>query len=143
MKSFSLHAGWRRALYAGLVFSAVAAVLLDHIASATEGFPFDEELLLDAKPMHGSKRIPTLESRPDGAVMIDLWCNSVQGQLVIAGDTITVLTGPKTNQSCLPERAQGDDELLSALEQVTNWRREGDGVVLIGPQTLRFRRATN
>jgi heat shock protein HslJ len=143
MKSFSLHAGWRRALCAGLVFSAVAAVLLDRIASATEGFPFDEELLLDAKPMHGSKRIPTLESRPDGAVMIDLWCNSVQGQLVIAGDTITVLTGPRTNQSCPPERAQGDDELLSALEQVTNWRREGDGVVLIGPQTLRFRAATN
>jgi len=38
---------------------------------------------------------------------------------------------------------RGDDEVLSALEQVTTWRREGEDVVLIGPQTLRFRRATN
>ncbi len=93
--------------------------------------------------MRGSKRIPTLDIRADGAVMIDLWCNSVQGQLVVADNTITVLTGPKTNQACTPEREQGDADLLSALEQVTTWRRDGNGVVLMGPQNLRFYRATN
>jgi hypothetical protein len=29
--------------------------------------------------------------------------------------------------------------MLSALTQITTWRREGDAVVLIGPQVLRYR----
>ena len=143
MASFSLHSGWRRALCAALVFSALATALLDRLATAAEGFPFDEELLLDTKPMHGSKRVPMLDIKQDGAVLIDLWCNSVQGQLVVAANTVTVLTGPKTSRSCTPEREQGDAEMLSALEQVTTWRRDGDDVVLIGPISLRFHRATN
>jgi heat shock protein HslJ len=120
----------------------VACVLSD-TAVAAEPFPFDEELLLDARPMRGSKRVPMLNIRPDGGVVIDLWCNSVEGQLVVAADTITVLTGAKTDHSCSPERERGDQEMLSALEQVTTWRREGDTVVLIGPRRLRFHRATN
>jgi len=99
--------------------------------------------MLDTKPMRGSKRVPMLEIARDGAVLIDLWCNSVQGHIVVVEDNITVLTGPKTNRTCPPERARGDEEVLSSLMQVTNWRREGDAVVLIGPQTLRFRKATN
>jgi heat shock protein HslJ len=75
--------------------------------------------------------------------MIDLWCNTVQGQLVVADNTITVLTGPKTSRSCSPEQERGDAEMLTLLEQVTTWRREGDALVLVGPQNLRFRRATN
>lgn len=121
----------------------MASVLPDRLASAAETFPFDEELLLDAKPMRGSKRVPMLDIRAGGAVLIDLWCNSVQGQLVVAADTITVLTGPKTDRTCTPERLRGDEEVLSALEQVTTWRREGEDVVLVGPQSLRFHRATN
>jgi heat shock protein HslJ len=103
----------------------------------------DEELLLDARPMPGSKRIPMLDIRRNGVVLIDLWCNSVQAQFVVAADTLTVLMGPRTRNSCPPEREQADAAMLSVLEQVTNWRREDDGVTLIGPQTLRFRRATN
>jgi heat shock protein HslJ len=132
-----------RAVCAGLALTAVISALPDRPAAAAENFPFNDELLLDTKPMRGSKRVPMLEIRPDGAVLIDLWCNSVQGQLVVAADTITVLTGPKTSRSCSPERERGDQEVLSALEQVTNWRRQGDAVVLIGPQSLRFYRATN
>jgi heat shock protein HslJ len=143
MTSLRLHTGGRRALCAALVFSAMASALPDRLATAAEGFPFDEELLLDAKPMRGSKRVPMLDIKPDGAVLIDLWCNSVQGQLVVAANTITVLTGSKTDRACSPDRERGDAEMLSLLEQVTTWRREGDGLVLVGPQTLRFRRATN
>lgn len=143
MTSLSLHTGWRRAVCAALVFSAMAAALLDRLATAAERFPFNQELLLDIKPMRGSKRVPMLDIKPDGAVLIDLWCNSVQGQLVVAANTVTVLTGPKTNRSCSPEREQGDAEMLSLLEQVTTWRREGDDVVLVGPKSLRFHRATN
>lgn len=143
MKLADFCAGWPRAVCAALTFAAVASAVSGSPVAAAENFPFNEELLLDAKPLRGSKRVPMLEIRPDGAVLIDLWCNSVQGQLVVAADTITVLTGPKTSRSCTPERERGDQEVLSALEQVTNWRREGDAVVLIGPRSLRFHRATN
>jgi heat shock protein HslJ len=129
-------------IFAGVAVS-LTALTLDRPLAAAEGFPFDQELLLDAKPMRGTKRVPTLEIQPNGAVLIDLWCNSVQGQLVVAADTITVMTGPATDRSCPPERLRGDEEVLSALQQVTNWRREGDTLVLIGPQSLRFYRATN
>lgn len=139
MASFRLHAGGRRALCAALV----VAGLLDRPVGAAEGFPVDQELLLDAKPMRGAKRVPMLDIRRDGVVLIDLWCNSVQAQFVIAANTLTVLTGAKSNNACPPERERADAEMLALLEQVTAWRREGDAVVLIGPQTLRFRRATN
>jgi heat shock protein HslJ len=132
---------WRGAFCAAVMISALAP--LGRPAAAAEGFPFNEELLLDAKPMRGSKRVPMLEIRPDGAVLIELWCNSVQGQLVVAANTITVLTGPKTDRPCPPERLHGDADVLSALEQVTTWRRDGDDILLIGPKSLRFHRATN
>ena len=88
--------------------------------------------------MRGSKRVPMLGIKPDGAVLIDLWCNSVQGQLVVAANTLTVLTGPRTNNSCAPERERADAEMLNALEQVTNWRRDGNDVVLIGRKACAF-----
>jgi heat shock protein HslJ len=129
-------------IFAGVAVS-LTALTLDRTLAAAEGFPFDQEMLLDARPMPGSKRVPSLDIRADGAVLIDLWCNSVQGQLVVAADTITVMTGPATERSCPPERLRGDEAVLSALQQVTNWRREGDALLLIGPQSLRFYRATN
>jgi hypothetical protein len=61
----------------------------------------------------------------------------------VAGDTITVMTGSPTDRPCPPERARGDAELIEALSAVTNWRREGDFVRLIGPKSLRFRVPTN
>lgn len=143
MQSSDLIACWGRAFCAGLVIFPVLLVPLERSAAASEAFPFDQELLLDARPMRGSKRVPMLDIRADGAVLIELWCNSVQGRLVVAADTITVLTGSKTDRACTPERERGDQEVLSALEQATNWRREGDILILIGPQKLRFHRATN
>ena len=69
---------------------------------------------------------------------------TTEGQFVVASDTITVLTGQATQRQCPPERAQGDEQLLTALSQVTNWRRRGDTLELIGgPRTLRFKVPTN
>lgn len=129
----------------GALLAFVAASLIPAAAAgaAESRFPANEELLLDTQPMHGSKQVPMLEIGNNGAVMIDLWCNSVEGQIVIVEDTITILMGPKTARACPPERARGDEEMLSWLMQVTNWRRDGDNVVLIGPRTLRFVKATN
>ena len=111
-------------------------------ASSSE-FPFGKELFLDARPMKGSKRIPIIEVAENGRAAIDLWCNSVEAQLVVVNDTITVLAGQATDRPCAPERARGDQEIMEALQQVTNWRRDGDSVLLIGPRTLRFHLPTN
>ena len=132
----------------GLVEATSLALVLALAAPVPGGaaertFPYDKEFRLDANPMRGSKRVPILDIRSNGQAAIDLWCNSVQGQLVVVDDTITVLTGEKTDRQCPPERTRGDDDMLAALNQVTNWRRDGDILILIGPRNLRFRLQTN
>ncbi len=112
-------------------------------AFAAGDFPYEQELILDAAPMRGSKRIPNMDVAANGAMALEMWCNRVEGQVVVAANTITVLTGSPTDRQCPPERARGDSELLAALTEVTNWRREGSVVLLIGPKTLRFRLPTN
>jgi len=113
-------------------------------ASAPEhGFPYGSELRMDARPIAGSKRVPLLEVESDGAAALDLWCDSVQSRFVVAGDTVTIILGPRTQRACTSAQTQADGELLAALEAVTLWRREGDGVVLVGPRELRFMPSTN
>ena len=112
-------------------------------AAETE-FPFDGELRLDADPMPGSKRVPSMDIAANGAIVLEMWCSRVEGQVIVAADTITVLTGQPTDRSCPPTRAAADADLLAALAEVTNWRREGDTVMLTGGgRTLRFRVPTN
>jgi heat shock protein HslJ len=113
------------------------------MAPAQSQFPFDSELIMDVAPMRGSKRIPNMDVDAKGLIALEMWCNRIEGQFVVAADTVTVLTGQPTQRQCPPERAQGDEQLLAALAQVTNWRRRGDTLELIGPRTLRFRLPTN
>lgn len=129
---------WRASVLAACVLMTFAAA-----RAAEQEFPFGRELMLDVAPMKGSKRVPILDIDQKGIADIDLWCNSVKGQMVVAGDTITIVTGQKTERSCPPERAQADDDVLSALNEVTNWRRDGDVLVLIGTRSMRFRLQTN
>jgi heat shock protein HslJ len=112
-------------------------------AADDRGFPYDSELLLDVKPMKGSKRIPMLDVGPKGEASIDLWCNTVKAQIVVADDTVTILAGPKTEFQCAPDRMREDDALLAALLQVTKWRRDGDVLTLQGVRTMRFRFSTH
>jgi heat shock protein HslJ len=107
------------------------------------GFPFDSELVLDANPLPGSKRVPNMDVAANGAIALQMWCNRIEGQVVVAADTITVLTGQPTDQQCSPARMRGDAELIDALTQVTNWRRQGNSLVLTGPRMLRFRLPSN
>ena len=125
-----------------LVGCALLARTAPGFAQQSE-FPFDGELILDVRPMPGSKRIPNIDVAADGKIVMEMWCNRADGQVVVAGDTITVMIGPPTVRSCTPERAQADAELVDALNAVTNWRREGDFVSLVGPSILRFRIPTN
>jgi heat shock protein HslJ len=111
--------------------------------AAEKGFPYEQELLLDARPMNGSKRIPMMEVMRRGDTRIDLWCNSVQAQFVIVDDTITIIAGAKSTEPCIPERGRADDDLLSALVGITHWQRNGDALTLRGPKSLKFRASTH
>lgn len=126
----------------GAMVAAVGAVAIPASANDRQ-FPFESELIMDVAPMRGSKRIPNMDVAANGAIAMEMWCNRIDGQFVVAGDTLTVLTGQATQRQCPPDRLQGDDNLLAALNQVTNWRRRGDTLELIGPRTLRFKVPSN
>jgi heat shock protein HslJ len=116
-------------------------------ALASEPFPFGSELMLDAAPMHGSKRVPMIEIEDDGSASIDLWCASLRAQATLDGDSITIVPSQTLNNTsggqCEPDRQASDAEILSALRAATNWRRAGEIIELSGPATLRFRLMTN
>ena len=130
--------GWRWVLAAAGLMGVAGASM----AQQNE-FPFDRELILDVRPMPGSKRIPNMDIAGNGKIALEMWCDRVEGQVVVAGDTITVITGQPSGRPCPADRARSDNELLDALNAVTNWRRQGDAVVLVGPRTLRFKVPSN
>ena len=126
-----------------LILCAMTAVITAPSLAQSNEFPFEGELILDVRAMPGSKRIPNMDVSANGTIALEMWCNRVEGQVVVAGDTITVITGQPTDRGCAPDRARADADLLEALNSVTNWRRQGDSVMLIGPKTLRFKVPTN
>ena len=126
----------------------IAAILLSAAALGTapaqaQEFPFGLEITLDASRMPGSKRIPSLDIGDNGEVVLELWCKGGKGQFSVAGNTIVFVPGAMENRSCPPERAQADDDLITALGEAANWRRQGDFVTFVGAKTLRFRINTN
>ena len=106
-------------------------------------FPYDRDLVLDARAMRGSKRIPVIAVSSDGQAQIDLWCKRGTGQVAIAGDAITITIGTMRDEPCTEERQQADEEMLAALAGVTGWSARGDVLTLSGATSLRFRAATN
>jgi heat shock protein HslJ len=122
----------------------VLALILASSAQAQSNFPYERDLVLDARPMRGGKRVPILSVSADGQAQIDLWCKRGSGQAVIAGETVTLIVGAMRDEPCTPERQQADEQLIAALNTVTNWSFGGDVVTLTGGgTTLRFRAAAN
>jgi hypothetical protein len=100
--------------------------------------------MLDQAPMHGSKRIPMIEIEEDGATSIDLWCASAKARATVGDSSLTIVLGDvEVNAACEAERQSLDASLLAQLAQVTNWRRNGDVIELLGATPLRFRLMTN
>jgi len=132
-----------RRRFAGYLVCALVSTPICPAMASDRAFPFDRELMLDTAPMPGSKRVPIIEIAENGAASIDLWCARARGQASIGADSITIVTGPIEPAQCAPERQSGDEDLLAALAQVTNWRRSGDVIELRGATTLRFRLMTN
>jgi len=111
--------------------------------AADRGFPYNSELIMDAKPMRGSKRVPMLVIGAKGETKIEGWCNNVEAQLVVAVNTLTILTGASSEQQCPADRMRADEELMAVLMEITHWRRDGDVLTMRGTKTLRFRSMTN
>jgi hypothetical protein len=125
---------------------ALCAAVVGAVSESFGGesnFPFDRELLLDAAPLRNSRRIPAIEVSPSGSTWINLWCSSGIGQASVAADAIRIVPGPMVALPCAPEGLRRDEDLLAGLSGATGWRREGDGIVLTGSNTLRFRPASN
>jgi hypothetical protein len=127
--------------------AAIVLLLMCGTGVPAEPFPFDQEFLLDAAPMRPGKRMPVLTVEPNGKGRIDLWCRTVSARIEISDAAIKIEAGalpegqPEMLSAgqCTPERMQADEELLGALILVTGWRLQGDGVVLEGPTTFKFR----
>lgn len=128
-------------VFIALLLALAAAAVVS--ATASESFPFGSELVLDASPMRGSKRIPMLEIEENGEASIDLWCTSARAQATVGEASITIVPGEVAQTPCEPDRQASDANLLAALAQVTAWRRSGDLIELSGAGTLRFRLMTN
>jgi len=132
-----------RKLCLRLALIAVLSGVASMSVADPNGFPFDSELLLDVGPMPGSKRVPNMDVAANGAITLEMWCNRVEGQVIVAAGTITVIIGSPSARQCSLARVQADSELLATLAEVTAWQRQDNIVMLIGPRTLRFRLPTN
>jgi hypothetical protein len=121
------------------------------VGAAAEPFPFGQELLLDAAPMRPGKRMPILTVEANGDARIDLWCRTVPARVEITDMAMKIEAAPLPEElpamqgagQCTPERIKADEEMLASIVQVTEWRREGDAILLIGPASMKFRPATN
>lgn len=122
-----------------MMFAAIAVLLMSVAAHAEEGFPFGTEMMLEAVPQPGSKRIPNIEIGDNGEVALELWCKGGKGQFSVAGNTVIFVPGAIQDRSCPPAKAQADDDLVTALAAVETWKRQSDVLTLIGPKPLRFR----
>jgi heat shock protein HslJ len=133
---------WISRALVGACALAAWAVITPAVAQAP--FPFEREMVLDAKRLPDSKRVPMLEIFEDGRATIDLWCKSGEGRAEVTGDAIKFTLGPMREEYCTPERLQRDEELAAWLTAVTSWRlAEDDVLVLIGPTELNYRLSTH
>jgi hypothetical protein len=125
------------------ILAGATMLLAAYVPVLANEFPFDQEMLLDAEPLPGSKRVPILEIGTDGRAQVDLWCHSGAAQVVVKDEAIVFTLAPLREEGCTPDRAQRDEEMAAALAQVTQWRSEDDLVIFSGPTELRFYLSTH
>ena len=111
--------------------------------ASAQSFPFDQEMLLEVKPLPGSRRVPMMEVRPDGKASVDMWCHSAVAEIAVTGNEVKFDFVSAKPENCTPERIERDQAMAKALLEVTHWRRKNDIVEFIGPTTFRFRLSTH
>jgi hypothetical protein len=112
-------------------------------AAWAQSFPFDQEMLLEAKRLPDSRRVPMMEIHADGKATVDLWCHTASAEVAISGSDIKFTFLSAQPQNCTQERIELDQQMGKALSEVTRWRRQGDIVIFEGPTTFRFRLSTH
>ena len=111
--------------------------------ASAQGFPFDQEMLLEVKPLPGSRRVPMMEVHPDGKATVDMWCHSAVAEIALTGNEVKFTFVSAKPENCTPERIELDQAMAKALLEVTGWRRQNDIVEFIGPTSFRFRLSTH
>jgi heat shock protein HslJ len=128
-----------------------AAMIAPALTQPLEQFPFDQELLLETPPMRPGKRMPSLTVERNGNAVIDLWCKSVPAHVEFSDNGMKIETPAlpddlpqmQSNGQCTPPRMAADVALLEKFTQVTSWQREGNSVILAGPERLKFSAPAN
>ena len=127
-----------RRLCAALVVFGMSA-----LPAGAQSFPFDQEMLLEVRPLPGSRRVPMMEVHPDGKATVDMWCHSAVAQIAFTGDEVKFDFVSAKPDNCTPERIELDQKMAKELLEVTHWRRKNDIVEFVGPTTFRFRLSTH
>jgi heat shock protein HslJ len=140
----------RRFVVCGVLLAALVAQS-EGRAQPSEGFPFDQELLLNATPMRPGKRMPSITVERNGNAVIDLWCKSVPAHVEFSDSGMKIetpilpdeLPQMQSGGQCTPERMAADATLLEKFSGVTAWQREGGAIVLNGPVRMKFSAPAN
>src|SRR6266481_6647108 len=119
------------AMRAAVSLVVLTAALNVGPARADDGFPFGMAMTMDVARQPGSKRLPNVEIGDNGEAVLELWCKGGKGQFSVAGNTVIFVPGLLEDRTCPSARAQADDELVAALSEATNWKRQGDFVSFI------------
>ena len=125
------------------VLAATAIVLAVAEPASAQSFPYDQEMLLEVKPLPGSRRVPMMEVHPDGKATVDMWCHSAVAEIAVSGDEVKFTFVSAKPENCTPERIELDQAMAKALLEITNWRQQKDIVEFIGPTSFRFRLSTH
>ena len=111
--------------------------------AGAQSFPYDQEMLLEVRPLPGSRRVPMMEIQSNGRASVDLWCHSAVAEIAVSGSDIKFNFVSAKPENCTPERIELDQKMAKDLLEVTTWRRKNDIVEFIGPTTFRFRISTH
>lgn len=122
---------------------AIALLGLAIAPASAQSFPYDQEMLLEVKPLPGSRRVPMIEIHPNGRASVDMWCHSAAADVAVNGNEIKISFVSAKPENCTPERIELDQQMAKALLEVTSWRRKNDIVELVGSTTFRFRISTH
>ena len=133
--------GMLRVSYVAAV--AAAAIVLVAAPANAQSFPFDQEMLLEVRPLPGSRRVPMMEVHPNGKASVDMWCHSAVAQITITGNNVKFDFVSAKPENCTPERIERDQAMAKAMLEITQWRRNNDIVEFVGPTTFRFRLSTH
>ena len=140
MRISGMLCAWSRS---ALSATATAIALAAAAPAHAQNFPFDQEMLLEVKPLPGSRRVPMLEVHPDGKASVDMWCHSAVARFTITGNAIKIEFVSAKPENCTPERIELDQAMAKAMLEITQWRRTNDIVELVGSTTFRFRISTH